>query len=167
MLYCTTQPITGYSMLHETKLFRVGIGTLADKQPSMFSLLSIMSPLFYQWEAGSPVPEDKRCAALDAEFDSIYTRTLSSSVGGLSLVNWLSMFDSPVSFYMSFGQYPMSGLPLLEHYDVDQIRLIMRGRCYSWLKAHPHESAQTLLTVFTKEDEREVKEAAYGAYYRP
>lgn len=164
MIYCTVQSLDKYSVERFGGRVRTGIGMIAEEKPALFSLLSIASPLLYQWEPGSPVPEDSRAAALDDYLQRLYLETLTFSIGGVPITGWLSMLDSPVSFYLNLNSYSLAGMPLLDFYNVDQVRLIMRARCRSWMRHNKHDNYQTLSTVFTEEDERIVKENAYVGY---
>ena len=73
---------------------------------------------------------------------------------------WLSVLDTPTSLYLNLGQFSMEGLPLLRFYDRDQLNLVMRARCYSWL--HKQRDKSGLYNLFTKEDETIAKENVYG-----
>ena len=145
-------------------MFRVGIGTIEKDNPSLFSLLSVMSPFMYQWEEGSPVPVSERVAALDPTLGTLYEASLQTSIGGLSLVNWLAINTDPVSLYMNLNQFPLTDMPLLQFYTVDQIRLLMRARCYSWIQKFGYVNYETVKTLFTVYDEEVVKNNAYGKY---
>jgi len=162
-MLCITQPIEKYSCTHELG-FNLGIGEMLKSQPSMFALLSIMSPVFYQWEKGSPVPEEDRCHGLEAYLTKIYSDTLSASIGGLSVSQWLNMMETPTELYFNINQFSWTGLPLLDFYDVSQLRLVMKARCYSWLKYKKPANHSTMATLFTKQDEKEVKANAYGKF---
>ena len=161
MISCTTQDLEKYSVDHHYG-FRVGIGEIHKTKPALFSLISIMSPILYQWEEGSPVPVDDRASLMTPYLNSLYEKTLHTAVGGVPVTRWLSMVKTPIEFYHHLNQLSINELPILEFYQPDQLRLVMRARCYSW------SQAQTPIIVsrtFTKEDERDVKENAYGKYY--
>lgn len=169
MIYCITQPIEEYSREHDTGLFRTGIGTIVNEKPALFSLISIMSPVLYQWEAGSPMPMDERLVRLSDHIEILYLESLSFNVGGLTLTNWLYMLDSPVSLYMNLCQFSLDSFPLFRYYNRSQLDMIMRARCRSWLLSrHMHlPTHETSMTVFSAEDEKEVMINAYGKYHRP
>lgn len=164
MVICTTQDIKKYVSLNKQLNVEFGIGTLYKESPSLFSLISIASPILYQWEQGSPVPEDERCHGLEPFLEDMYSRSLSYGIGGLAIGDWLKMFNTPTEFYLNMNQFSLSGLPLLEFYTIDQLRLVMSARCYSWLKYQKSEQLQHLQTLFTQSDEKVVKENAYGRY---
>ena len=163
MILCTTQPLSDYSVDHRYGV-RVGLGELYRSRPSFFSLISIMSPALYQWEEGSPVPVDERAASYEPYLDKLYSDTLSSVVCGHTISEWLSLLPSPTSFYLNMQQCHLSGLPILQFYDLDQLNLVMRARCHSWIKAQRSTELNGMLTIFTQSDEEEVKENAYGKY---
>lgn len=164
MLLCTTQPVDMYSVDH-TYGFKVGIGELFYEKPALFSLLSIASPIFYQWEVGSPVPVGDRCSRYSDDVEGLYLKTLEADVGGMSVSQWLSMLATPTELYLNFNQFNLSGLPILEFYSVDQLRFIMRARCRSWIVNRNKSELNNLLTLFTEQDEEEVKKNAYGKFY--
>lgn len=163
MILCTTQPLSEYSVDHRYGV-RVGLGELYSQRPEFFSLISIMSPALYQWEAGSPVPMDARAATYEPYLDRLYTDTLDSIICGHSVREWLNLLPSPTSFYLNMQQCDTSHLPIIQFYDRDQLNLVMRARCHSWIKAQNSPNLESLLSIFTKEDEEEVKENAYGKY---
>jgi len=163
LIICTTQPIEKYSCDHESG-FRLGIGRMIETHPALFSLASLMSPILYQWEDGTPVPEDCRCHSFEPYLYELYTKTLSASVGGVSVSQWLSLLETPTEFYLNLSQFSLTGLPLLDFYDSDQLRLVMRARCYSWIKSQNSSNLNQLLTLFTESDEKEVKSNAYGRF---
>ncbi len=164
MIICTTQPIENYSIDHSYG-FKVGIGQIFETNPLLFSLISVMSPVFYQWEEGSPVPVEERSSSFTMEMNNLYVRTLSSDVGGLSISQWLKILNTPSELYIILNQFTLSGLPILDFYTVDQLRLIMRARCRSWILSNKRDDLSNLLSIFTKEDEDVVKQNAYGKYY--
>lgn len=161
MILCTTQSIEEYKSYNQKLNMSFGIGCYADETPSLFSLISIASPVLYQWESGSPVPPDDRCHGLEPYLEELYLESLSYSIGGLTLNHWLQMLDKPTEFYFNMQQFTLSGLPLLRFYEVDQLRLVMAARCYSWLKS---KKSKDFGTLFCSADEKIVKENAYGKY---
>lgn len=164
---CIVQPENGYVKIHESGEFETGVGVLLEKEPALFSILSIMSPILYQWEPGSPVPEDHRAARLEPWLEEYYRVSLNFSVGGLALVNWLAMMQSPVALYINLLQYTLTGMPLLRFYNLHQLRLIMRARCRSWLDVQTEPATNAQLSLYTEADVEEVKINAYGKFYKP
>ena len=164
MILCTTQPIEKYSVDHSYG-FKVGLGEIYEEKPALFSLLSIASPFFYQWEEGSPVPPGDRCSKLSSWLNDLYNQTLQSDVGGLSVGQWLNLLSTPTELYLNFNQFSLTGLPLLDFYNVDQLRFVMRARCRSWIVSQNKSDLNSLLTLFTEQDEEAVKKNAYGKFY--
>ena len=165
MLNCITQDINKYTTQFEG--YTLGLGVLHTTKPSLFSLLSIMSPFFYQWEEGSPIPVHERAGGLEDNLHNLYVRSLSYDIGGMSLTGWLSLMETPTELYLNLVRFPLTSMPLLEFYNRDQISLIMRARCYTWLQHNKDKQLNNLFNIFTKEDENEVKANAYGKYYLP
>lgn len=161
MILCTTQEIEKYSIDHQYG-FKVGIGELHKTKPSLFSLLSIMSPFLYQWEAGSPVPVEDRCSLVAPRLNDMYERTLQATIGGIPVTRWLNMVKTPIEFYHHINQLSIMSLPILEFYTANQLRLVMKARCYSWSQV---QRPVIVSTNFLKKHEDEVKENAYGEYH--
>lgn len=169
MILCITQPIEEYGYKHELGV-KVGIGEIYEENPALFSMLSIMSPILYQWEAGSPVPFNERAARLDDHLMRLYSDSLFYVVEGKLMSQWLSALDTPTSLYFHLDQFSLAGFPLLQFYDRGQLNLVMRARCYSWLQQGRQQGRQPedkQSTLFCKDEEIIAKENAYGKYNVP
>lgn len=157
MIYCITQPLEQYN----TKLMNMelGIWKSYESRPGLFALISLTTPLLYQWEEGTPVQPIDRIVRLDPPDEKGLEQLLERDVHGVRVSRMLDAAKDPLEFFDKFRPEVMS----LPHplYTPSQIDLIMKARVLSWVKAHKLPGWNHFEELY-KAEEKQVKENAYG-----
>ena len=139
-------------------------------EPGVFSILSFMSPLLYQWEIGSPVPEMERLIAPERAVEKQLRKTLCRTLyGGKSFHGILLTAANPKDvrdkFFAALERDPQE-LPIYDTYSKEQVKMIVDARVASWAKTFTPSAAVLSWAVTKSEEERIVKENAYGQYIK-
>lgn len=168
MIYCTTQAKEDYVFNYSGVV--VGPWAKYKDEPAVFSILSFMSPLLYQWEMGSPVPDMERLTAPERIVEKQLRKTLCLSLkGGKSFHGMLLTARDPRDvraklFAVLEKEHPV--LPIYDTYSEDQLRLIVTARVASWTKMVAPSAAALTWAMSKSEEEKIVKENAYGSYVK-
>lgn len=168
MIYCTTQSKESYTCNYNGIV--VGPWMKYKDDPAVFSILSFMSPLLYQWELGSPVPEMERLTGPERSVEKQLRKTLCKTLyGGKSFHGILLTAKDPKDvrdrFFAALEKDPQE-LPIYDTYSREQVKLIMDARVASWAKAFTPSAAVLTWATSKSEEERIVKENAYGQYIK-
>ena len=168
MIYCTTQARDKY--VHNYNGIVVGPWAKYRENPAVFSILSFMSPLLYQWELGSPVPVLERLTGPEASVEKQLKKTLCQPLdGGKSFSGMLLTAKDPKDVRdMLFRALDKDKgyLPIYATYSEEQLRLIVDARVSTWAKTMSPSAAIIAWASTKSEAERIVKENAYGKYIK-
>ena len=159
MFYCITQPLEHY----DTNQMGIKLGLWKSYQDrlAIFSLISLTTPLLYQWEDGSPVEPLERIVRLEPEKELGMEQFLEGEVDGIQISRMLDLAKDPLEFFDKFRPGIIASSLLHPLYSHSQIDLIMKARVLSWAKFHGVAGWRKLDALY-KDDEHAVKENAYG-----
>ena len=168
MIYCTTQSKELY--VHDFNGITVGPWAKYKDNPALFSILSFMSPLLYQWELGSPVPMMERLTGPEKVVERQLKKTLCQTLhGGKSFHSIILTANNPKDvrdkFFAAIDR-TKEDLPIYDTYNKDQVKLIMDARVATWAKTFTPSAAVLTWATSKSEEERIVKENAYGKYIK-
>ena len=163
LIYCITQPLEKYNQ--KVSGFTVGLWNSYKDKPALFSLISLMSPLLYQWEKKSPVPTMEKIVRLTPEDELACERYLDTAVEGIRISNMLEIAKNPLDFFVRFRPELIATAARHYCYTPTQLDMILKARVLSWMREHNIDPWKSWEFNY-KEDERLVKENAYGTYAR-
>ena len=168
MIFCTTQSVENYS--YGANGIAVGPWAKYRNEPLVFAALSFMSPLLYQWEIGSPVPMMERLTAPEASVDKQLRQTLTASLYRGKTFQYILLSakdpkDVRDKLYEVLDRDDRF-LPIYATYTKDQLRLIMDARVASWAKTFTPSVAVLTWATTKSNEEKIVKENAYGKYIK-
>ena len=131
----------------------------------MFAILSFMSPLLYQWEQGSPVPEMERFIGPEKVVEDQLRLTLDTpeKKRGLRFRELLTKSSDPADVLRRFEMHGFNKLPLPIHttYPPQSLEMIMEARVASWIKMIGLLPGKLAWAQSKSEYETAVKENAY------
>ena len=168
MIFCTTQAKEKY--VHSYSGISVGPWAKYQEDPAVFSILSFMSPLLYQWELGSPVPVMERLTGPEKIVERQLRKTLCVPLlGGKSFHGILLTAKDPKDvrdrFFAAIDN-DKRFLPIYDTYNEEQVRLIMDARVATWAKTMSPSAALLTWATSKAKEEKIVKENAYGQYIK-
>ena len=129
MIFCLTKPKEEYVV--EVQGLRIGPWPHYRNRPGIFSIMSIFTPILYQWEDGSPVPPMDRHYCFDENFGILVEQTLDTDVMGRSMLNWLGGIKTTTQLAAVFKGVDLSHLPITKRYSTNNLNLIMAARIAS------------------------------------
>lgn len=159
MIYCITQPLEQYN----TKImnFDMGLWKSYQNRPGIFALISLTTPLLYQWEEGSPVEPMDRIVRLEPGDEKKMEELLEADIHGLRLSQLLEKSQDPLEFFDKFRPEVIALSVKHPFYTPSQVDRIMKARVLSWVKFHKIPGWNNFEELY-KEEEKEVRDNAYG-----
>lgn len=159
LIYCITQPLENYN----TKIMGIELGLWKNyaNRPGVFALISLTTPLLYQWEKGSPVADEDKIVRLEAAAEAGMEAFLELEVEGWRVSQMLDRVKDPLEFFDKWRPEIVS--LCLKHplYTPSQVDMIMKARVLSWVKAHKIPGWNNYEALY-KGEEKAVKENAYA-----
>lgn len=166
MIYCITKAKEGYAVNYSG--LSVGPWAKYKNEPAVFAALSFMSPLLYQWELGSPVPEMERLIAPERSVEGQLRGTLCLPLGSSGTFHKILLTardpkDVRDKLFIALDKHKPS-LPIYDTYSESQLRMIVDARVASWARMFTPSVAMLAWATTKSEWEQIVKENAYGRF---
>lgn len=159
LIYCITQPLDKYDTM--TMGVKVGIWKSYQDRPALFSLISLTTPILYQWEAGTMVEPLERIVRLQPDKEEGMVQMLESEIDGIRISQMLNVAKDPLEFFDRFRPEIVASAVRHPMYTSSQMDMVIKARVLSWAKFHGVGGWKKLDGLY-KDEEFAVKENAYG-----